>query len=85
MNVRLTPEQEELVERLVLEGRYPTVSEAIHAGLQLLERELAWKADARMKIQEGLDDLKAGRVVDGEKAIEEILAKLKRRKRRKRA
>lgn len=83
--MRLTPEQEELVKRLVLEGHYATASEAIHAGLALLEQELAWKADARRKIQEGLDDLKAGRVVDGEKAIEEILAKLHRRKNRKRA
>jgi len=83
--VRLTPEQEDLVKRLVSEGHYATAGEAIHASLALLEQELAWKADARRKIQEGLEDLKAGRVVDGEKAIEEILAKLRRRKRRKRA
>ena len=81
--MRLTPEQEELVKRLVFEGHYPTASEAIRDGLRLLEQELAWKADARKKIQEGLDDLKAGRVVDGEKAVEEILDKLHRRKRRK--
>ena len=74
--MRLTPEQEALVKRLVFEGRFATADEAIHAGLQLLEQELAWKADARKKIQEGLDDLKAGRVVDGEKAIEEIRKKL---------
>jgi antitoxin ParD1/3/4 len=85
MNVRLTPEQEELVKRLVFEGRYATASEAIHAGLQLLEQELAWKADARKKIQEGLDDLKAGRVVDGEKAIEQIRKKLRRKYGKKRA
>lgn len=83
--MRLTPEQEELVKRLVFEGNYATITEAIHAGLRLLEQELAWKADARKKIQEGLDDLKAGRVVDGEKAIEEIRKKLKRKYGKKRA
>ena len=82
--MRLSPEQKELVERLVLEGRYASAGDAIHAGLKLLELELAWKADARKKIQEGLDDLKAGRVVDGDKAMEEILDELGRRKRRNR-
>ena len=83
--MRLTPEQDELVKRLVFEGAYPTASEAIRDGLRLLEQELAWKADARKKIQEGLDDLKAGRVVDGEKAVEEIRKKLKRKYGKKRA
>ena len=83
--MRLTPEQEALVQRLVFEGHFSTVSEALHASLKLLEQELAWKADARKKIQEGLDDLKAGRVVDGEKAIEEIRKKLRRKYGKKRA
>lgn len=83
--MRLTPEQQELVKRLVFEGHYPTASEAIQASLRLLEQELAWKADARKKIQEGLDDLKAGRVVDGEKAIQEILDDLDRRRDKKTA
>jgi antitoxin ParD1/3/4 len=72
MNVRLTTQQEALVSRLVAEGHYLTASEVIRDGLRLLEQELAWKADVRRKIAEGLEDVKAGRVVDGEKAIEEI-------------
>jgi len=75
--VRLTPQQEALVQRLVAEGQYLTASEVIRDGLRLLEQELAWKADCRRKIAEGMDDLKAGRVVDGEKAIRDVLAKLK--------
>ena len=82
--MRLTPELKELVERLVREGHYASPSDAVHAGLKLLEEELAWKADASTKIQEGLDDLKHGRVVNGEKAIEEIRKSLKRKHGKKR-
>jgi antitoxin ParD1/3/4 len=64
MNVRLTTQQEALVARLVAEGHYLTASEVIRDGLRLLEQELAWKADVRRKIVAGMDDLKAGRVVD---------------------
>lgn len=83
--MQLTPEQAELLARLVTEGRYSTPTEAIHAGLKLLAQDLAWKADARRKIQEGLEDLEAGRVVDGEKVVEEIRRKLKRKYGKKRA
>jgi antitoxin ParD1/3/4 len=82
VNVRLTPQEQELVQRLVSDGRYATADAAIHAALRLLEQEEAWKEDARRKIQEGLDDLKAGRVVDGDKAMEEILAELGRKHRK---
>ena len=75
--MRLTPQQDALVSRLVAEGHYLTASEVIRDGLRLLEQELAWKSDVRRKIAEGLEDVKAGRVVDGEKAIAEILEHLK--------
>lgn len=75
MNVRLTPQQEAMVERLVAGGQYLTASEVVREGLRLLEQEL-WKRDARQKIAEGLEDLKAGRTVDGETAMAEIRRKL---------
>lgn len=75
MNVRLTPQQEAMVERLVTGGQYLTASEVVREGLRLLEQEL-WRRDARQKIAEGLEDLKAGRTVDGETAMAEIRRKL---------
>ncbi|MEQ1891157.1 MAG: type II toxin-antitoxin system ParD family antitoxin [Planctomycetota bacterium] len=78
MNVRLTPQQEAMVERLVAGGQYLTASEVVREGLRLLEQEL-WKRDARQKIAEGLEDLKAGRTVDGETAVAEILENLRKR------
>ena len=86
MDVELTREQQELLRRIVVDGKYESAEAALAQALKLLELEAAWKADVRQKIQEGLDDVAAGRVVDGETAIEEILAELKRRShRRKRA
>ena len=81
--MRLTPQQEELVERLVSEGEYSNAGEVIGDGLRLLEQELAWKADCRQKIDEGMEDLKAGRVVNGEQAIRDLLAKLRRDRNKK--
>ena len=83
--MHLTTKQEALLKRLMSEGRYSSASAAISAGLELLEQELTWKADARQRIAEGLEDLKAGRVADGEKALQDILDKLDRRQRGKRA
>ena len=82
--MRLTPQQEALVQRLVAEGGYLTASEVIRDGLRLLEQELAWKSDCRRKIAEGMDDLKAGRVVDGEKAIAEIRRQIDKRAKKRR-
>lgn len=86
MDVRLTPEQEEFVKRQVAEGRYLSEAEVILEGLRLLADEMEWRADARRKIATGMEQLRAGQVVDGEQAVEEVLQNLRqRRPRAKRA
>ena len=77
--MRLTPKEQEFVQRLVSEGRYASADAALRAAFRLLEQEEAWKEDARRKIEEGLEDLKAGRVVNGEKAMREIREELRKK------
>ena len=67
MNVSLTTELESFVLSLVESGRYGSSSEVVRAGLRMLmDREELRRAELgefRRKVQEGLDDLEAGRVV----------------------
>mgnify|MGYP000903457988 FL=1 len=80
MNVRLTAQQEEFVKRQVAEGRYLSEAEVIREGLRLLADEMEWRADARRKIAVGMEQLRAGQVVDGEKAVEEVLKNVRQRR-----
>lgn len=80
MNVRLTAQQEEFVKRQVAEGRYLSEAEVIREGLRLLADEMEWRADARRKVAVGMEQLRAGQVVDGEKAVEEVLKNVRQRR-----
>jgi antitoxin ParD1/3/4 len=80
MNVRLTPQQEEFVKKQVAEGRYLSEAEVIREGLRLLADEMEWRADAKHKIAVGMEQLRAGQVVDGEQAVEEVLKNLRQRR-----
>lgn len=68
------------MKRQVAEGRYLSEAEVIREGLRLLADEMEWKADARRKIATGMEQLRAGQVVDGEQAVEEVLKNLRQRR-----
>ena len=85
MNIHLTPELQSLIRRKLATGRYSSASEVVREGLRLLAEDDEMKTHARRKIAEGLADLEAGRVVDGEKAVAEILHRLQTRRRRPKA
>ncbi len=80
MNVSLTPELEQFVEQTVSSGRYSSASEVIRASLRSFLDEERWKAYARAKIEKGLEDATAGRVVEGDEAMRRIRAAARRKK-----
>lgn len=76
-NVVLTDTQDQLVQALVASGRYQNVSEAMRAGLRLLEQEEAQLAGLRGGLLEGLAQAKAGDLAEGsgEEAVRRAFAK----------
>lgn len=64
-NVVLTETQSALLDRLIDEGRYQNASEAMRAGLRLLEREEAEMGELRTRIKRGLDEARRGDLAEG--------------------
>ncbi|WP_108862330.1 type II toxin-antitoxin system ParD family antitoxin [Ruegeria sp. Alg231-54] len=64
-NVVLTETQDQLVQDLVASGRYQNASEALRAGLRLLEREEAGLVSLRQGLQEGVAQAQAGDLAEG--------------------
>lgn len=64
-NVVLTDAQDQLVQALVTSGRYQNVSEAMRAGLRLLEQDEAQLASIRAGLFEGLQQVQAGDLAEG--------------------
>ena len=77
----IRPDLEAFVDQLVASGRYLCAAEVISDGLELLkDQELARegrRADLSAKIEEGMEDIRAGRVHDAEdvfREMEELIA-----------
>ncbi len=64
-NVVLTETQDQLVQALVAAGRYQNVSEAMRAGLRLLEQEEAQLVGIRDGLLEGLQQAERGDLAEG--------------------
>ena len=75
-NVVLTDAQSDLVNRLVATGRYQNASEALRAGLRLLEREEAELSELRARLAAGLEQARSGALAegDGEQAVRRAFA-----------
>jgi len=77
MNVSLTPELEELIQRRVRSGRYTSASEVVREALRLLDDRDELRAlrmdELRVRVAAGLDSLDRGTGLDGELVFDEIL------------
>ena len=80
MNVSLTAELERMVEQTVSTGRYSSASEVVRASLRSFLDEERWKNYASAKIDKGMEDAVAGRIVAGGVAMRRIRAAARRKK-----
>lgn len=79
-NVVLTEPQTKLIDDLVASGRYQNASEAIRAGLRLLEREEVELRDLRARLTNGLLEARDGTFArgSGEDAIRRAFSSAQR-------
>ena len=60
MEVRLSPERERFVRRLVERGKYPNVGSAVEAALSLLEAHQGGRESVRRAVAIGLEQVMTG-------------------------
>ncbi len=64
-NVVLTEPQSRMIDHLVAEGRYQNASEALRAGLRLLEREETELRELRHRLTQGVQQARDGNLAQG--------------------
>ena len=64
-NVVLTESQDQLVQSLVSSGRFQNASEAMRAGLRLLEQQETGLIDIQSRLREGLAQAHTGDLAEG--------------------
>ncbi len=78
MNIKLTPEQDQLVERLVAQGRFASPADVVDASLALIQAQTQWQQYAQKRIDAGVDAFKSGDFAPDEE-INSVFAKYQRK------
>jgi antitoxin ParD1/3/4 len=81
ITVTLPPELEAFIQESVASGRFATAGEAVREGLRLLE-EREQERDAvltelRQEIEIGVEQAKAGQLIDGRAFFEQLRQKIR--------
>lgn len=74
MNVELSPEAIQFVEGLVASGQFPSAREAVAEGVRLL----MCQQQLRAELQKGIDELDAGKGIDGDVVFGELRERAKK-------
>ncbi|MFT5114773.1 MAG: antitoxin ParD1/3/4 [Parasphingorhabdus sp.] len=61
------------IDQKITEGRFESTSEAVRAGLRLLEEDETKLAAIRDKLSKGEEQINQGQFLDGEKFMQELL------------
>jgi antitoxin ParD1/3/4 len=75
ISVDLGKKLESTVSKLVARGRYNSKSEVLREGVRLVEEREKALAELDRKLEEGLADIRAGRVEPAEKVFSELKAR----------
>ena len=60
--IHLSEQDQKFIDEQVKAGAYRSADDGIHASLRLLNSKDGWKAALQSLVQEGVDDVEAGRV-----------------------
>ena len=78
MDIKLTPEQDQLVERLVSEGRFASPEDVVDASLALIQSQNEWRQYAQRRIDAGVEAFQFSDFAP-EEEIDSLFAKYQRK------
>ncbi|GAA6614891.1 type II toxin-antitoxin system ParD family antitoxin [Scytonema sp. NUACC26] len=77
MNVNLKPEYEQFIQTQIASGQFTSVDEVMNEAVKLLEIRVHQLEALKRKIALGTEQIKAGRVTDGEIVFARLQEKIR--------